>query len=102
MYVKLLKILDSVYREKFNEHIALTELLSSVKYNIKDPELYCVVLWLWSSAMSEVALSFLFILPNKYITSKNCIRNKYQTIPNSHFSIVDYNCKIFKILINKM
>lgn len=24
------------------------ELLSSVKYNIKDPELYCVVLWLWN------------------------------------------------------
>lgn len=47
-----------VYSEKFVEDIALTELLSSVKYNIKNPELYCVVLWLWSSAMTEMALSF--------------------------------------------
>lgn len=36
------------------------ELLSSVKYNIKDPELYCVVLWLWN-CVADVYAGLLFI-----------------------------------------
>lgn len=36
------------------------ELLSSVKYNIKDPELYCVVLWLWNCMADIYAGLLLF------------------------------------------
>lgn len=57
--------------EKFVEDIAVTELLSSVKYNIKDPELYCVVLWLWSSAVSEMVLSLFSLFSLKKIQVRN-------------------------------
>ena len=35
--------------------VKYTELLSSVKYNIKNPELYCVVLWLWKLRCGRLA-----------------------------------------------
>lgn len=47
------------------------ELLSSVKYNIKDPELYCVVLWLWNCIADIYAGLLLYKAETEYPVKDN-------------------------------